>query len=220
MKKSLSNRLKNNFKVGLLLIFTLSFNINPKVDELKVNNLNIDKTIELEHKPIAFQTIEQKKYNLPLFTSKILTNGEEGVTASTPSGNESIQIKEPVNQIVAVGTGNPGSFVGIMTGYGPDCVGCGGRVSCQPRPNVQNGNIYFEDATYGKVRIVAADSNIPCGTMMKISNTIQSAEPMIAIVLDRGGAIKGKKIDLLFESESTAGPTERNVVFDIVRWGW
>jgi 3D (Asp-Asp-Asp) domain-containing protein len=114
------------------------------------------------------------------------------------------------------------SFAGILTGYGPDCEGCGGRVGCPPRPSVKDGNIYFNDKIYGKIRIVAADSSIPCGSIVKITNFYFSDEPIIAVVLDRGGKVKGEKMDLLYETESEAVKigTQRNVQFDIIRWGW
>jgi 3D (Asp-Asp-Asp) domain-containing protein len=107
-----------------------------------------------------------------------------------------------------------------MTGYGPDCVGCTGKVYCPPRNDVRNGNIYFNDNVYGKVRIVAADHSIPCGTMVKISGGKQTS-PMMAIVLDRGGVIKGTLMDLLMASEHDSIAVGRqNVTYEIVRWGW
>ena len=42
--------------------------------------------------------------------------------------------------VLAYGSEMPVKFEGSMTGYGPDCEGCGGRVGCPPRQNVKNGN--------------------------------------------------------------------------------
>ena len=125
-------------------------------------------------------------------------------------------------EVIENGPNNPVSFVGTMTGYGPDCVGCGGRTGCPPRQDVRNGNIYYEDPDYGKIRIIATDADIPCGTVMKISNSYFSSEPILAIALDRGGAIQGKIVDLLFASEAETKSIGRqyNVHFEIVRWGW
>ena len=125
-----------------------------------------------------------------------------------------------LTEIVKYGSTNPVIFNGTMTGYGPDCVGCTGKVYCPPRNDVRNGNIYFNDNEYGKVRIVAADHSIPCGTMVKISGGKQTV-PMMAIVLDRGGVIKGTLMDLLMESEKASNPVGRqNVTYEIIRWGW
>ena len=119
------------------------------------------------------------------------------------------------------GEQGPISFVGQMTSYGPDCVGCSGIVACPPRLDVSN-NIYYEDKEYGTIRILAADRNIPCGSIMKISNLTHTDQEMIGIVLDRGGAIKGNIIDLLSESEEASNDVgrEKDVLFEVVRWGW
>lgn len=115
---------------------------------------------------------------------------------------------------------NPVTFTGTMTGYGPDCVGCGGRVGCSPYQNVKNGNIYFNDNEFGKIRIVAGDSKIPCGTIVKVSKLRNYGE-FYAIVLDRGSAIKGTLFDLLFVSEKDAVSLGRTTAtYTIVRWGW
>lgn len=113
-------------------------------------------------------------------------------------------------------------FVGQMTAYGPDCVGCTGKVSCPPRQDVRNGNVLFNDSEYGKVSILAADPAIPCGSMIKINNLSYTKDDVYGIVLDRGGVIKGNIIDYLVSSESNSDYVgrQRNVNFEIVRWGW
>ena len=112
----------------------------------------------------------------------------------------------------------PTSFKGTMTGYGPDCKGCGGGVSCI-RYNVRNGNIYYNDKDYGKIRILAADKRIPCGTIVRVSN-LRKYKDFYAIVLDRGGVIKGSLMDLLFISEGAVDIGREHVNYTIVRWGW
>ncbi len=128
-----------------------------------------------------------------------------------------------MREVALYGPSTPVSFVGEMTGYGADCKGCGNSVSCPPRPIVTNGNIYFDDQTYGKIRILAADSTIPCGSIVRISNVNFSVEPIIGVVLDRGSAIKGNIIDFLVESEGYSKANigrQKNVNFEIIRWGW
>lgn len=125
-----------------------------------------------------------------------------------------------ISEVLQYGKTNPVVFQGTMTGYGPDCVGCSGKVSCPPRNDVRNGNIYFSDNEYGTVRIVAADYNIPCGTIVKISGN-RLNEQITAIVLDRGGAIRGTLMDLLMSSEKSSNPLGRQyVTYEIIRWGW
>ena len=137
-------------------------------------------------------------------------------------GEQIPTLYDAFSDVLANGADHPVSFVGTLTGYGPDCVGCSGKVGCPPRPNVFNGNIYFEDVEYGKLRIVATDSGIPCGSIVKISNYKFSDGPLYAIALDRGGAIKGKTMDLLYasESETRAIGRQYNIQFDLIRWGW
>ena len=115
----------------------------------------------------------------------------------------------------------PTSFVGKLTHYGPDCKGCGGTTACKGI-NVRNGNIYYNDKEYGKVRIVAADRKLPCGSIIKINVDKYDKNGMYAIVLDRGGIIKGAKIDLLKTSERAKSPvrTINKASFDIIRLGY
>ena len=118
---------------------------------------------------------------------------------------------------------NPKQFTGTLTGYGPDCKGCGGRVACSPNPNVKNGNIYYNDKEYGKIRILAADKSIPCGSIVHIENFkfVENNE-FIGIVLDRGSAIVGNTMDLLYPSEADTVSIgrQRNISFTVLRWGW
>ena len=109
------------------------------------------------------------------------------------------------------------TFTGQLTGYGPDCAKCGGRTASGL--DVRNGNIYYNDLTFGEVRIVASSTNYKFGTIMRISST-RTTNQMIVIVLDRG--VSGKTIDLLFASESNTGGIgyQRNVKFEILRNGW
>ena len=120
------------------------------------------------------------------------------------------------------GSSMPISFTGQMTAYRPNCKGCTGRVSCPPRQDVTNGNIWYNDQVYGSVRILAADPNIPCGTIVKITNVSFSSDEIIGIVLDRGGAIKGNIMDFLVSETDDMDVVGRqhNVNYEVVRWGW
>lgn len=131
------------------------------------------------------------------------------------------KIVDTFDEVIKYGKIAPIKFDGTMTGYGPDCEGCGGRVGCPPRQNVKNGNIYFYDQEYGKVNIVATDKRIPCGSMIKITNSTLGPE-IIAIALDRGGAIKGTLMDFLTVSEKDSSKKigRQRVTYEIVRWGW
>lgn len=138
--------------------------------------------------------------------------------------NEKIVKTKTVNvfsDVLKYASKMPVKFTGEMTGYGPDCKGCGGKTGCPPRQNVKNGNIYFNDQTYGKINIVATDSRIPCGSIVKITNSSLGKE-VTAIALDRGGVIKGNIMDFLVETEAKAAKIigRQKVTYEIVRWGW
>lgn len=138
--------------------------------------------------------------------------------------NQLLKVKEVSNMEEAAlyGPNTPISFTGQMTAYNPICKGCTGKVYCPPRQDVTNGNIYFEDGTYGKIRILAADYAIPCGTIVKITNVNFTNEPIIGIVLDRGGAIKGNIMDFLVTENDDMNIVgrQKNVHYEVLRWGW
>lgn len=126
-------------------------------------------------------------------------------------------------EIKQYGPSNLVEFGGTLTGYGPDCEGCSGIIACSPYPNVQNGNIWFEDPEYGRIRIVAADRSIPCGSIINIQNYMfNEYQDFYAIVLDRGGAIVGMTMDLLYDSEASTliVGRQRDINFQVVRWGY
>ena len=127
-----------------------------------------------------------------------------------------------IQEAVTYGSTMPISFTGQMTAYKPNCKGCSGRLACPPRQDVTNGNILFDDNTYGKIRILAADPQIPCGTIVKITNVSFSIEPIIGIVLDRGGAIKGNIMDFLVTENDNLDIVgrQKNVNYEVLRWGW
>ena len=131
-------------------------------------------------------------------------------------------------------------YTGILTGYGPDCVGCGNfktnKVSTASGyhiANIVNGaiepafTITYDDNEYGKVRIVAADSDIPFYSIVRI--TIPNNDPITAIVLDRGSTVgfdncrssKGclTNFDLLYPTEAESLGKTRNVKFELLRSG-
>ncbi len=113
------------------------------------------------------------------------------------------------------------TFTGELTGYAGDCPLCSGYLACPPRTNVLKKGIYYNDKTYGKVRIVASSRKYQCGTILKFKVKKLSDEPIIAIVLDRG--VGGNVIDLLTESEDYARKKVgrvRNLEFEVLREGW
>ena len=148
-----------------------------------------------------------------ILSTRIVKNGDISST----------KLVKNTNEIKSYGFKNKLEFTGTLTGYGPDCPGCGGHVACSPNPDVRNGNIYFNDKTYGKIRILAADKSIPCGSIIHIDNyKFVDGNEFTGIVLDRGSAIVGLTMDLLYPSEKDTVVVGRqyNIHFSIERWGW
>lgn len=132
------------------------------------------------------------------------------------------------------------TYTGTLTGYGPDCYGCGNRVTNKVSTasgyhiaNIVDGNIEpaftitYTDSEYGEVRILAGDSSLPYKTIVRV--IVPNEEPIIGIVLDRGSTVgfencRSKNgclttFDLLYETEGSARGKLNNVVFDILRIG-
>lgn len=192
LTRALCNRLFLIIFVVVLFVIVASAN---KKSSVTIYNINRTKSIEAIHIVTKYNNILDKER--PRFV-------------------------ETIQEVSQYGADGPLHFTGTMTGYGPDCVGCSGKLGCPPRQDARNGNIYFDDVDYGRVRIVATDPSIPCGSIVKISNLNFTDETIVAIALDRGGAIKGKTMDLLFESEKATSFVGRQyqVSFELVRWGW
>ncbi|MDD1503179.1 3D domain-containing protein [Lysinibacillus sp. CNPSo 3705] len=88
------------------------------------------------------------------------------------------------------------------TYYGNDCIGCSGITATGI--NVQK-TIYFKG-----LRIVAVDPTIiPLGTIVEIKTP---NERFKAIAADKGGAIKGYRLDILVESERVSAQYGRHDV--------
>ncbi|MGE7092076.1 3D domain-containing protein [Lysinibacillus sp. NPDC048646] len=86
--------------------------------------------------------------------------------------------------------------------YGSDCTGCSGITA--------TGINVRESIYYHGLRIVAVDPTvIPLGTIVEIKTPYESFR---AISADKGGAIKGYKLDILVESERVAARYGRHHV--------
>ena len=109
------------------------------------------------------------------------------------------------------------NFTGRLTGYVYNCPKCTGRLSCKSDLDLSTGNVNYEDAVYGSVRIVASSKNLPCGSIVNINNNDGSA--IMAIVLDRG--VSNTSLDLLVPELSDAYLVGNHTVeYELLRNGW
>ena len=100
-----------------------------------------------------------------------------------------------------------------LTHYGWNCKGCGGNTASGY--NVRN-TIYYNDSTYGILRIVAM-KDLSLYSVIKIKN--YDKRDIFAIVLDRG--VGSGVIDLLVENEKKASDLgkRKNIEIEILRSG-
>ena len=145
----------------LLFVLVASIVINTMVVVRKQEKEKVSSKITFEIHPdkmvssynfVEVAPVEEEKVEEEVVVEEVKEEETVSVTTSTP--NE-------VNDAV---------FVGKMTGYGADCIGCSGvgALSCRAADGsrhtlIENGE-YYNDATYGTVRIVAAAlDKFPCG---------------------------------------------------------
>ena len=129
---------------------------------------------------------------------------------------------------------NDAVYDGKMTGYGADCIGCSGvgalacRAADGSRHTLTENGEYYNDATYGSVRIVAAAlDQFPCGTIVKVDHPALGS--FYAVVMDTGGSMRNAWanglvwMDLAFKTESDPdiyATTSSNTTYSVQRWGW
>ncbi|MBR3002070.1 MAG: G5 domain-containing protein [Clostridia bacterium] len=196
--------------------------IKVSLDDLLKNYAPITEKIIVEQVAIPFQTITKDASNDGTDTkNKVIQQGEDGIKEVTYKvkyqNNEEIErvvlseniIKQPVDKIIQVKkkttsratttsraatttenttNASSGKSIGVykITGY-CSCAKCCGKATGR----TASGTV----ATAG--RTVAASGALPYGTKVNINGHTYTVE-------DRGGAIKGNKIDIYFSSHAQA----------------
>ena len=199
--------------LNLLLIGVIVFNysINNKyyviATDLNVKQLKSEKLTKVSDKEEA---VDEEEVDSVLVTEVSTDSINDEVISETE-----IEDEPEVNDVLETVTGK-------MSGYGPDCIGCSGYLASGKY--VGDGNIYYEDPTYGKVRILAGDRKYAFGTIVRIKS-VKFEEDILAIVLDRGGSIginKKYMFDLLFDNESIAYNfgVSYETSFEVLRYGY
>ena len=209
----------------LLFVLVSSIVINTMVVVRKQEKEKVSSKITFEIHPdkmvssynfVEVAPVEEEKVEEEVVVEEVKEEETVSVTTSTP--NE-------VNDAV---------FVGKMTGYGADCIGCSGvgALSCRAadgsRHTLTENGEYYNDATYGTVRIVAAAlDKFPCGTIVKVDHPALGT--FYAVVMDTGGSMRNAWangyvwMDLAFKTESDPdiyATTSSNTTYSVQRWGW
>ncbi len=185
-------------------------------------------------------TVTNLDYNIKTIYNKNLTKntkitkqqGKKGLAYKDNNDNIIKVIENPKDEIIEIGTKEEEIYTGKMTGYGADCDGCSGNLSCRTKNgkswNLLNDGIIYNDEQFGEARILAAAlTKFPCGTFIEITNPNMGT--FNGIVLDTGGAMRTAYkngtiwMDLAFTSETSNGihaSTSTNVKYKVKRWGW
>lgn len=238
----LSLKLKPETSNKMILISTSLANTiitNQEKDESKVveEELNLDIVEKSEDEQPEELKPQEEKQNQEEIQPEVPEVVEEPIVETTKEPEPPIQeIVEPPKEVVIQGVYAPNlevastitplaTYTGRITAYGPDCYGCtSGRTASGQY--VLEGNIYYNDPTFGNIRIVAADKSIPFGSIIRINGLSISEDPILAIVLDRGGMIgfaegKHSYFDLLYKSEADASTFGRpTATFELLRSGY
>lgn len=223
--------------ISLFVVSIASFcgSVNLKEEAIDINNTNKNKNLSVVNTLVKYDTITNYTSRLPYKDVKTLVKGEDGIVYKDEFGNIKKTIRPMVSEVVEIGNGPAGKYNGRMTGYGPDCYGCSkvGNVACYTKNHEKHSliddGIYYDDEEYGKIRILAAETNVfPCGTIIKVDNG--DIEPFIGVVLDSGYAMRSAwqqkqeiLIDLAFSTEKdpqVSHATSRSVSYNVKRWGW
>ena len=211
-----------------IISFVISVVVISFVGFLFLNNATITKQDvsiykEIKYLPSRYLVLDSKEEIKEVIEEDIK---EEKINVQEETNveiEEPIQVKKEEPNEPKVENKVLETLIGKLSGYGPDCYGCTSNHTASGY-YVGEGNIYYEDPTYGKVRILAGDSKYPFHTIVKFHANNISSEPIIGIVLDRGGAIGiGEKylFDLLYtnEKEASVFGVSKNVTFEILRLG-
>lgn len=110
------------------------------------------------------------------------------------STGKTVQPAKQAPKPVAKPKPQPKVYTYEATFYTASCRGCSGTTAMGV--DVRN------TTQYKGYRVVAADRSIPFGTIMRI--TLAGGTVINAIVADRGGGIKGKRLDVLVASYDEA----------------
>lgn len=171
-----------------------------KIGELEVELKTMEKEVmrvKSENKALEKELIEAKKE-----VERVERNVSRSDTVNRSSrnngdsGNDSVELTDTFEAT-------------FYTAYCP--TGCTGVTAT----GIDVSNTIYHEGR----RIIAADPNvIPLGSIVKV--TLSDGQSFEAIVADTGGAIKGRKIDILVASREEAKRYGRQTAkIEIIKWG-
>lgn len=213
----------------VLSLFSISsFEIKIEHYDSNIRNVNQEKIVKSSllaqnHQENLEEELEEEKESIKEVEDKSSTKTEE--VAKQPTEEKVVESTPKVEEVVNII--DTSSFAVLsqetvnISHYGHDCYGCTSGYTASGY-YVGDGRIYYQDPTFGSVRVVAADSKYPLGTIIRLG---YQGSIITAIVLDRGGAIgDGQRfqIDLLTSSNSKAYELGivQNTSLEVLRLGY
>lgn len=206
---------------GITLNYHDMINLSPEAELTSDNDLEIVRVVKRiveVNKEIPYETDTVSDTSMSISESKILAEGINGIDCETYEvilhdgveiSREHIstsRVQDPVNEIKAVGTrGERITEKGENFTYSR-LIPCTATAydlsfqSCGKRPGDRGYGI-TASGTYAKPGTVAVDPRvIPLGTKMYIETADGSFSYGYCVAEDTGGAIKGNKVDLFFNT--------------------
>lgn len=194
--------------------------------EIIINRVLDIKTTEMVNVP--HDSVQKENPDMPKGQSKIVTQGKNGtaiVTTESKTLNKSVIknevlnkeiLEEPITEVVEVGTKD------VITKNGREVKQVlKMQATAYDAGPASNGNWVGITALGTKLRpgVVAVDKNIiPLGTELYVESADGYPSYGMAIAEDVGGAIKGNRIDLFFEStEKVFDFGRRNVIVYVLK---
>lgn len=200
-----------------LLVSTTQLDVKDIDVNNKVTYVNSDAIVKeevIEVVPIEDVSLEENDEVKEEEVPKVVEGPKEDEVIGK---DEKIEYETPKEEVYIPSIIVGSTFTGTMSGYGSDI----GDLTASEY-NISE-TIYYEDSTYGSLRILASDKCIPFGTVIEVSNS--KIGSFKAIVLDRGGNIGFDRLydfDLLFETSKEAMNygSSLNATFKILRVGY
>lgn len=221
--------------IGFLFISLTSSLGIYKENKIVTENTNKNMSLNMSTEVISYETEIRYNHTKPSGEKTVLIQGENGYIIRNHDNGISKVIKNPVNEVVEIGTfvakpsvtttsntNTAESFTGMMTMY----YNCPNRSVCKTSSGYDlKKSVYYNDTTYGTVRILsAAQAKFPIGTIIEVISS--HVGNFYGIVLDTGGDMiaawrKGNvHIDLAIDASSEKAVTSKNVQFNVKRWGF
>ena len=195
-----------------------NIDVNNKITYVNSDAITKEEVIEVAPVEVVPEVVEEEPVVEEVQEEVEEEPKEEVVVGKDEIIEDNTSIDSKPNEEVYIPSVTVGStFTGTMSGYGADI----GNYTASG--HYIGDSIYYSDSTYGNIRILAGDGDIPFGTVIEVSNS--NAGSFMGIVLDTGRNIGFGKIydfDLLFETsrEALNYGVSRNVSFKILRVGY